>query len=194
MKITYHGPQKPIFSEVFMVDNLVFRWPKPAFVMLLGAHCSHWYYQSLEDDFRFGIPHDQTLTVISHGLSYQLLTINSHWLKLQIKTPHRPSICCCETNIFQRSSGSEIESPCAANQCFTCREKVRMQANLRGETVTNFVPLSMINSGSNIPMGSMGLEYLPTNLVDFYGNMSKKCHTVGRNPKQPPFGCIKPCN
>ena len=34
----YHGPPKPTFLEVFMVDNLVFRWPKPLFFMVLGAH------------------------------------------------------------------------------------------------------------------------------------------------------------
>ena len=25
----YHGPPNPTFLEVFMVNNLVFRWPKP---------------------------------------------------------------------------------------------------------------------------------------------------------------------
>ena len=35
---TYHGPPKPTFLEVFMVNNLVFRWPKPLFFMVLGAH------------------------------------------------------------------------------------------------------------------------------------------------------------
>ena len=34
----YHGPPKPTFLEVFMVNNLVFRWPKPLFSMVLGAH------------------------------------------------------------------------------------------------------------------------------------------------------------
>ncbi len=34
----YHGPPKPTFLEVFMVNNLVFRWPKPLFFMVLGAH------------------------------------------------------------------------------------------------------------------------------------------------------------
>ena len=34
----YHWPPKPIFLEVFMVNNLVFRWPKPLFFMVLGAH------------------------------------------------------------------------------------------------------------------------------------------------------------
>ena len=34
----YHGPPKPTFLEAFMVDNLVFRWPKPLFFMVLGAH------------------------------------------------------------------------------------------------------------------------------------------------------------
>ena len=28
------GPPKPIFLEVFMVNNLVFRWPKPLFFMV----------------------------------------------------------------------------------------------------------------------------------------------------------------
>ena len=32
------GPPKPTFLEVFMVNNLVFRWPKPIFFMGLGAH------------------------------------------------------------------------------------------------------------------------------------------------------------
>ena len=31
------GPPKPTFLEVFMVNNLVFRWPKPLFFMVLGA-------------------------------------------------------------------------------------------------------------------------------------------------------------
>ena len=36
---TYHGPPKPTCLEVFiMVNNLVFRWPKPLFFILLGAH------------------------------------------------------------------------------------------------------------------------------------------------------------
>ena len=34
----YHEPPKPKFLEVFMVNNLVFRWPKPLFFMVLGAH------------------------------------------------------------------------------------------------------------------------------------------------------------
>ena len=34
----YHGPPKPTFLQVFMVNNLVFRWPKPLFFMVLGAH------------------------------------------------------------------------------------------------------------------------------------------------------------
>ena len=34
----YHGPPKPTFLEVFLVNNLVFRWPKPLFFMVLGAH------------------------------------------------------------------------------------------------------------------------------------------------------------
>ena len=34
----YHGPPKPTCLEVFMVNNLVFRWPKPLFFMVLGAH------------------------------------------------------------------------------------------------------------------------------------------------------------
>ena len=34
----YHGPPKPTFWEVSMVNNLVFRWPKPLFFMVLGAY------------------------------------------------------------------------------------------------------------------------------------------------------------
>ena len=34
----YIGPPKPTCLEVFMVNNLVFRWPKPLFFMVLGAH------------------------------------------------------------------------------------------------------------------------------------------------------------
>ena len=34
--IIYHGPPKPTFLEVFMVNNLVFRWPKPLFFMVWG--------------------------------------------------------------------------------------------------------------------------------------------------------------
>ena len=31
-------PRKPTFLERFMVNHLVFRWPKPLFFMVLGAH------------------------------------------------------------------------------------------------------------------------------------------------------------
>ena len=34
----YHGPSKPTCLEVFMVNNLVFKWPKPLFFMVLVAH------------------------------------------------------------------------------------------------------------------------------------------------------------
>ena len=34
----YHGPLKPTFLEVFSGKNMVFRWPKPLFFMVLGAH------------------------------------------------------------------------------------------------------------------------------------------------------------
>ena len=34
----YHAPPKPTCLEVCMVNNLVFRWPKPSFFMVLGAH------------------------------------------------------------------------------------------------------------------------------------------------------------
>ena len=36
--ISYHGPPKPACLEIFWVNNLVFRWPKPLFFMVLGAH------------------------------------------------------------------------------------------------------------------------------------------------------------
>ena len=35
-----HWPPKPRFLEVFRVNNRVFRWPKPLFFMVLGAHGS----------------------------------------------------------------------------------------------------------------------------------------------------------
>ena len=41
-RFTYLGPPKPIFFEVFMVNN---RWPKPSCFMVLGAHgrfASNW--------------------------------------------------------------------------------------------------------------------------------------------------------
>ena len=34
----YHGPPKPTFLEVFMVNNLVFRWPKPLVFTVLVAY------------------------------------------------------------------------------------------------------------------------------------------------------------
>ena len=36
---TYHGPPKPTFLEVSLVNNnQIFRWPRPLFFMVLGAH------------------------------------------------------------------------------------------------------------------------------------------------------------
>ena len=40
-QVVYRGPPKPTFLEVFMVNHLVFRWPKPLFFMGLGAHGSY---------------------------------------------------------------------------------------------------------------------------------------------------------
>ena len=37
INIIYHGPPKPTFLEVFMVNNLVFRWPKPLFFHGFGG-------------------------------------------------------------------------------------------------------------------------------------------------------------
>ena len=34
----YHGPPKPTCLEVSMVNNLVFRWPRPVFFTVLGAN------------------------------------------------------------------------------------------------------------------------------------------------------------
>ena len=40
------GPPKPTFLEIFMVNNLVFfRWPRPLFFMVLGAHGSDFSLQ-----------------------------------------------------------------------------------------------------------------------------------------------------
>ena len=38
-----HGPSRPTFLEVFVVNNLAFKWPKPLFFMVLGAHCIYIY-------------------------------------------------------------------------------------------------------------------------------------------------------
>ena len=47
------GPPKPTFLEVFMVNNLVFRWPKLLFFMVLGAHGMYIYiYVRLEIDYK----------------------------------------------------------------------------------------------------------------------------------------------
>ena len=37
LHVQYRGALKPILLEVFMVNNLVFRWPKPLFFMVLGG-------------------------------------------------------------------------------------------------------------------------------------------------------------
>ena len=44
----YHGPPKPTCLEVFMVHNLVFRWPKPLFFMVLAAHGIYIYIYPLK--------------------------------------------------------------------------------------------------------------------------------------------------
>ena len=44
---------KPRFLEVFMVNNLVFRWPKPLFFMVLGAHGWHWNIRQLRTSSSF---------------------------------------------------------------------------------------------------------------------------------------------
>ena len=36
------GTPKPTFLEVFIVNNLVVRWPKPLFFMVSGAHGNIW--------------------------------------------------------------------------------------------------------------------------------------------------------
>ena len=43
--IICHGPPKPTFLELFMVNNLVFRWPKPSFFMGFGG--SWWIPKNL---------------------------------------------------------------------------------------------------------------------------------------------------
>ena len=40
------GHQNLQFLEVFMLNNMVFRWPKPLFFMVLEAHGSYkWRYK-----------------------------------------------------------------------------------------------------------------------------------------------------
>ena len=36
------GSLKPTCLEIFMVKHLVFRWPKPLFFIVLGAHGRRW--------------------------------------------------------------------------------------------------------------------------------------------------------
>ena len=44
----YYGPPKPTFWDVFMVNNLVFRWPTPLFLMFfLGSKGSQWLNQPI---------------------------------------------------------------------------------------------------------------------------------------------------
>ena len=43
-----YGPPKPTFLEFFIVNNLVFRWPKPLFFMVLGAHGIYINYRVLK--------------------------------------------------------------------------------------------------------------------------------------------------
>ena len=63
----YHGPPKPTFLEVFMVNKLVLRWPTPLFFMVLWAQgiyiytyiyicyynlCVYWWRVSSSLDFQ----------------------------------------------------------------------------------------------------------------------------------------------
>ena len=49
---TYHGPPKPTVLEVFMVNNLVFRWPKPYFSCFWGLMVREcWSFMDLTDGF-----------------------------------------------------------------------------------------------------------------------------------------------
>ena len=40
----YHGPHKPTFLEVFIVDKLIFRRPKPLFFMVSGGSWDIYIY------------------------------------------------------------------------------------------------------------------------------------------------------
>ena len=51
----YHRPPKPTCLEVFMVNNLVFRWPKPLFFMVSGAHGIYIYMLPPPQDLCFDI-------------------------------------------------------------------------------------------------------------------------------------------
>ena len=89
---TYHGPPKPTFLEVFMVNNLVFRWPKPLFFMVLGAQgilytSQTWIVRAFLGDTsltksttqfaRFNLTHP--LVVVSrNSVFHQTVTLPSH--------------------------------------------------------------------------------------------------------------------
>ena len=53
------GPSKPTWLEVFLVNNMVFRWPKALFFMVLGAHGKYTIHLQLPKGFpyRVLIPH-----------------------------------------------------------------------------------------------------------------------------------------
>ena len=64
----YHEPPRPTFLEVFVVNNLVFRWPKPFFFMVLGAHGTYRLCQKKDrNDGHKG--HPTSLKKISKGYS-----------------------------------------------------------------------------------------------------------------------------
>ena len=74
----YHGPPKPTFLEVFMVNNMVFRWPKPLFFMVLGDPGGN----SREFGLNLGIADDQQTKLSMRGalklLIFQLIFKNQN--------------------------------------------------------------------------------------------------------------------
>ena len=81
--INYHGP--PTYLDVFMVNNMVFMWPKPLFFMVLGARGSYCLPLRLteEEDSRrqnpFFQPRDTKEHFLCHSVS-DIFTIDS-WPK-----------------------------------------------------------------------------------------------------------------
>ena len=84
LKLLLHLPwaPKPTFLEVFMVNNLVFRWPKPLFFMVLGAHGT---VASQQESNRLAV---SERNLLQHGLrSWQLPSMRC---AIDLQHPKRP--------------------------------------------------------------------------------------------------------
>ena len=101
----YHGPPKPIFLEVFMVNNMVFRWRKPVFFMVfLGGSWYIYIWNILQIFGRF-----KTLQFNAICSSYHPIT----W---------RPA--CSTRNLRRRRSSVHCGRPWKNCRIFFCQQGV----------------------------------------------------------------------